>query len=200
MTRAATRKSPSVASFTRREAASLAGVSLSAVDKAIEQGILASRTGRGPRHSVLSGNDVAVLAILGRAPLRLPISAKRQIREWVRAMEPDSRAGAEFALSPVVVVRYDEEAAQRASAAERYARLRDEHIEVNPEIQAGEPVIRGTRTTVSSIAARLEAGESIDDLVDDYPHIPREAMDAALVYARTHPRRGRPPRPWRDAA
>jgi len=63
----------------------------------------------------------------------------------------------------------------------------------------GEPVIRGTRTTVASIAGRLEAGESIEELIDDYPHIPPEAFEAARIYAHTHPRRGRPPRPWRDA-
>lgn len=51
-------------------------------------------------------------------------------------------------------------------------------VEINPEIQGGTPVIKGTRLPVSSIIARLEGGDSIEDLVADYPYINRSAFEA----------------------
>ena len=40
-----------------------------------------------------------------------------------------------------------------------------------------------------------------DLVIDDYPDIPPEAFEAAELYARAHPLRGRPSgRPWRNAA
>ena len=38
---------------------------------------------------------------------------------------------------------------------------------------------------------------TIDDLIDDYPEVPREAFEAAEFYAWAHPLRERPSaRPW----
>jgi len=60
-------------------------------------------------------------------------------------------------------------------------------------------MISGTRIPVRAVAERLKGGETIDDLLEDYPKVPRKGFEAALIYARAHPRRGRPARPWRDA-
>jgi uncharacterized protein (DUF433 family) len=59
-------------------------------------------------------------------------------------------------------------------------------------VQGGRPVIKGTRITVSSIHGRLVSGDSVDDLMEDYPEIPREAFEAAFLYGKTHPQVGRP--------
>ncbi len=80
------------------------------------------------------------------------------------------------------------------------AGTRDAHIVSDPEILGGTPVIRGTRMTVYSVLGRLQDGDSIDDLTADNPDIPREAFEAAAIFARAHPLRGRPSgRPWRNA-
>jgi uncharacterized protein (DUF433 family) len=71
------------------------------------------------------------------------------------------------------------------------------YVEFDPEIKGGEPVVRGTRIGVRAIAARVMAGDNLDSLADDYPDVPRAALDTAVVFARSHPRRGRPARPWR---
>ena len=72
-----------------------------------------------------------------------------------------------------------------------------ERITVNPKVMTGKPVIRGTRLTVYSVLGRLEGGDTVADLVEDYPGIPEAAFLAAATYARTHPLRGRPSgRPW----
>jgi hypothetical protein len=38
--------------------------------------------------------------------------------------------------------------------------------------------------TVYAVLGRIEHGETLDDLIADNPDIPREAFEAALVYAR----------------
>ena len=56
-------------------------------------------------------------------------------------------------------------------------------ITCNPAVMLGKPVIAGTRITVELVLEKLGAGESIDDLLRDYPHVSREGILAALRYA-----------------
>ena len=51
------------------------------------------------------------------------------------------------------------------------------------EVCGGRPRIAGTRITVSDILAALAAGDTIDELVADYPYLTREGVQAALRYA-----------------
>ena len=53
----------------------------------------------------------------------------------------------------------------------------------DPDIMMGKPVIKGTRVTVEIILEKLGAGESIEDLLEAYPHVTREGLQAALGYA-----------------
>jgi uncharacterized protein (DUF433 family) len=76
--------------------------------------------------------------------------------------------------------------------AEEYTRLRDQYIQRDPEIMGGEPVIRGTRVPVRTIAALIEGGESRDVIREDYPHVPEEAHEVAVLWARENPRPDRP--------
>ena len=79
-----------------------------------------------------------------------------------------------------------------------YARARERWIEHNPEIKGGMPVIKGTRISVYSVRGRIDHGDSIDDVPNDNPDLPRDAIEAALAYARANPLVGRPgEKPWR---
>lgn len=73
------------------------------------------------------------------------------------------------------------------------------YISHDPEILGGEPVISGTRITCQSVLGRLSGGETLEDLVRDYPDISKEAFEAAEIFARDNPpRRERETvRPWR---
>jgi uncharacterized protein (DUF433 family) len=95
-------------------------------------------------------------------------------------------------------MRVDDAAARIARRASEYLEAREKFIETDPEIQGGKPVIRGTRIPVHSIAERVEQGDSLDVLREDYPNVTKKAFETALLYASAHPRRGRPQRPWRD--
>ena len=96
----------------------------------------------------------------------------------------------EFAPGTSIDVgRLASEAMERAA---RYARARDAHIVSNPAIEGGAPVIWGTRMTVHSVLGHVDGGETLDDVGCDNPDLAREALEAAVVYTRTHPQRGRP--------
>ena len=104
-------------------------------------------------------------------------------------------------FTPGAMLDLDRLAADSLLNAERYRKARDRHITSDEDILGGTPVIAGTRLTVYAILGRLQDGDSIDDILEDYPEIPREAFAAAEIYAKSHPLRGRPSgRPWRNAA
>ena len=58
-----------------------------------------------------------------------------------------------------------------------------EMIETKPEVMLGKPVIKGTRIPVDLIVRKLGEGASFEGLIDGYPNLSREAIQAALIYA-----------------
>ena len=56
-------------------------------------------------------------------------------------------------------------------------------ITTNPKIMVGKPIIRGLRITVDQILKTLVAGVNIKELLEDYPELEREDIEAALLYA-----------------
>lgn len=58
-----------------------------------------------------------------------------------------------------------------------------DHIERNPKVMLGKPVIKGTRITVELIVELMAEGASPDDIVESYPHLTLEQIRAALAYA-----------------
>ncbi len=56
-------------------------------------------------------------------------------------------------------------------------------IIADPNILAGKPIIAGTRISVQLILEKLRDGWTIEDLLDDYPHLTREQIVSALEYA-----------------
>ena len=68
-------------------------------------------------------------------------------------------------------------------------------VQIDPEIRAGEPVVRGTRVSVQVLADLAAQGAEADELLEDYPRLTPESLAAALAYARAHPRIARATRP-----
>ena len=56
-------------------------------------------------------------------------------------------------------------------------------IIVNPDICNGRPVIRGTRIAAQTICEFLAAGDSVDDVLEEYPTLAREDVLACLEFA-----------------
>ena len=58
-----------------------------------------------------------------------------------------------------------------------------DRIEINPKVMLGKPVIRGTRIPVELILRKLSEGAAEADLLDAYPRLTREDIQAAIGYA-----------------
>jgi len=56
-------------------------------------------------------------------------------------------------------------------------------ITVNPEVMVGKPTIKGLRITVEQILKALAGGVTVEELIEDYPELEREDIQAALIYA-----------------
>jgi uncharacterized protein (DUF433 family) len=57
-----------------------------------------------------------------------------------------------------------------------------ERISIDPNVCFGKPCIRGTRIWVSLFLDFLANGMSIEELLEEYPHLEREDVLAAIAY------------------
>jgi len=60
-----------------------------------------------------------------------------------------------------------------------------EIIVKNPNILSGAPVFQGTRVPFQTLLDYIEAGETLDEFLSDFPTVSREAAVSALELAKT---------------
>jgi uncharacterized protein (DUF433 family) len=53
----------------------------------------------------------------------------------------------------------------------------------DPQISSGEPVFRGTRVTLRTVLASLAAGNSVGEILADFPALKTEDVQAANAFA-----------------
>lgn len=58
-----------------------------------------------------------------------------------------------------------------------------DRITMRPDQMGGRPCIRNMRVTVGVIVGQIGAGQSIEDLLADYPYLERDDVLQALRYA-----------------
>jgi len=58
-----------------------------------------------------------------------------------------------------------------------------DRITLDPEVTGGKPCIRGLRLTVGTILGLLAAGRTEDEILDAYPYLEKEDIQAALTCA-----------------
>lgn len=58
-----------------------------------------------------------------------------------------------------------------------------DRILVDPRICMGQPVIKGTRITVSVILKMLASGQTVNDVLEAYPELQPEDVYQAMKYA-----------------
>ena len=181
--------------YTPQEAAALADANLGAVQKAITKRAIQARLKDGRR--LISRDGVYTIAIVTSAPAAWKIPLRdiqavviRILRDPILHPIPMGENGT-YIIDPTIVVR------DVNARLALYDRAQAELVEHNPEILGGTPVIKGTRLNVYAIAGRLEKGETIAELLQEYPYVTRDHIEAAQLYAKANPLRGRPGgRPW----
>ena len=58
-----------------------------------------------------------------------------------------------------------------------------DRITVNPEIAHGNPTIRNKRYTVEGLLEYLAAGDTIEELLEEFPDLEKEDFQACIQYA-----------------
>jgi uncharacterized protein (DUF433 family) len=182
--------------YTPAQAAAVTGLSLPAVHKAIECRLIRPKVVREGRslYRLLSKPQVLYLQLEANGLRCLPLATRRQI---ARAVEQAPNIDTVAVLpGGAVVVEIKSTRKQMEGALRRLAQA-ERMIVSDPDIMKGTPVYRGTRVPVHAIADMLAQGTTVEEILEGYPALTREAVELAPVYAKAFPRRGRPPaRPW----
>jgi uncharacterized protein (DUF433 family) len=61
----------------------------------------------------------------------------------------------------------------------------NEVITKDPDILGGTPVFRGTRVPFQTLLDYLEAGQTLDEFLEDFPTVTREAAVHSLEHAKS---------------
>jgi len=59
-----------------------------------------------------------------------------------------------------------------------------DYIVSTPDVLRGKPHIKGTRIPVSLILGYLAAGNTVEEIIEEFPDLTREQIAACLDYAR----------------
>jgi uncharacterized protein (DUF433 family) len=59
----------------------------------------------------------------------------------------------------------------------------NERISIDPSVCNGRPCIRGTRIAVQTVLEFLGAGDSVDDILEEYPTLTREDVLACMKFS-----------------
>lgn len=184
------------ATFTTAEVALLAGVPKRTVDKAIEERVLSARVKRAARGRTslrLPLHAVPYSVIIKKLGISLPLNAKRTILHELGKRSAAKMINGSITIAPALTLDLSSLVAEDlVTKAASYAETRERVIEENPDILGGTPVIRGSRLSVYALEGRVNGGDSVEDILDDYPDLKPEELETALLYASSHRRAGRP--------
>ncbi len=179
--------------FTPTEAAVLTGLTLKAVNNAIDKKTISAVPGEeGGR--LLDARALVSLALERRLADRVAPELRRQVFDAL-AGSPRNVVSLEGGLVKIDLREPRRELATSLRELRRARRL----VVSDPEIMGGDPVFRGTRVPVHLVAELVAQGSKSAELIDSYPRLTAEMIRLAPVYAAAYPLRGRPRRqPWRD--
>lgn len=175
--------------YTPQEAAALTGVSLQRIQNALTErrlGQVHAVSGDGRRHIDLPAIlTFAALDRLGAVKIEAATLYRAFVEtgpahKWARVTEYvklDSGRLLKTVLHNVVV----------------YERARKKIVS-DPDVMGGLPVVKGTRIPARTLHARVIGGDTIESILDDYPYLDAETIEAAVMFAKANPERGRPKR------
>lgn len=173
-------------SLTVAEAAYVSGVPERVVNHEIDAGILRSTGGKERR--AIRGADLLYLSAVRDLRRHMTPQLRKRVREAIASAVTRARPVAKVDAFEMKIADMWQEVVANFSVLERAKR---DHIESRPGVLAGEPVIRGTRIPARLVADLIKQGYSKKNIRDEYDLTP-EQIDAAVIFDRVSPKRGRP--------
>lgn len=183
--------------FSPVEVGAVTGAPVKAVYKVAEDRLPPGMLVRRGRERRLTRWGAVCFAIDRAMPRDVPLPVRRELYTDIQARRSVAPARCERGiLAYVVDVQV---VADRVDAALLRYREAMALVVEDPAIQGGAATFRGTRILVHQVADLMLQGAAEAELREDYPRLTPEMIAAAPVYARAHPRRGRPRKPaWRE--
>ena len=180
-------------SYTPAEAAALSEVALKAVHNAIDKNIVEGRgeqASAGSRRRALLDADLLRLKLWYGVGAALASDRRQRLFEAILA-EP---AAATVRADEFLIV---DVAAARRQLAERVRQLEEAEtlVHCTKDVMGGEPVFKGTRVPVRTVASMLAQGANVDEIAEGYPSLTPRSIELAAIWSAAHPARGRPRKP-----
>lgn len=172
-------------SLTLNEAGYFVGQSSAAINRAADRGVIKAKLQRRGKSRLrkVGPAELRYLAIASIVEKDLTPAARRRVYEAVRGLPADAHrldlGVMEFKLADI-----DQRIADRLRRLGQVKALVDEDTN-------GDPVLRGTNVPVHAVAA-LARGQTVSEIMEDYPGLTPDQVDAAMEYAKVYPRPGRP--------
>jgi uncharacterized protein (DUF433 family) len=174
--------------FTPQEAAALIGVGLQHLQNALtRRRIVGSGLGADGRRGIDLPTMMAFAAAERMPSIRI---APETLGRAFRRTKGFPNAAVE--IDGVVTIDAPRLLAPILRNLELYDRARS-LVTRDPAVMGGMPVIKGTRIPVRTLLARLEGGDSMEMILEDYPYLDPETVEAAALYARANPPVAPPP-------
>jgi len=174
----------------------LTGASVKAIYKAIGERLPRGMSVQRNRQRYLTRWGAVCFVIDREMPRDVPLSVRRHL--YANILDRKAPPRVQFDRGILSYVADVKTVSERVD--QDLARYRDAMrlIVEDSAIQGGAATFRGTRILVHQIADLMECGADEAELRQDYPRLTAKMIAAAPIYARAHPRRGRPRKPgWR---
>lgn len=173
------------ARLTVPEAAFVSGLTIRDINREIDAKIV-SLSGRPERK--LRGADLFYLIAIKEVRTQVDPTLRRHIRKAIidAASTHKREANLYHFVFSIDVIRSD-----LLGPFEALERSKFDYIESRKDILGGEPVIKGTRIAARHVADLMKRGATKAEISDDLD-LTEAQIDAAVVFDRTSPKRGRP--------
>ena len=179
------------------EVGAIAGIPLRSVYKAIQQRLPAGFVVRRNRQTMLTRWGAICVVIDYEMPKYVPLAVRKQVYAQIKSAAGTRAIKSQRGIFNYMIdVKY---AADKMNVDLANYREAMQLIVADPDVQAGAATFKGTRILVHQVADLVSQGATEVELREDYPRLTREMIAAAAIYAKSHPRQGRPRKPsWRN--
>ena len=168
------------------EAACVTGVPLRKVHRIIDAGLLGSAAARREGSRAVHCDGLVSLKLAHETTAIFTLDGRRRLVRYLLG-----HPGAETARVRDVSVDVRSMKDEVQDGLSRLARAR-ETITADDAVLSGTPCVGGTRIPAHDVAEMLANGDEVGAIRVAWPVLTEEQIEAAALYARAYPRRGRP--------
>lgn len=172
-------------SLTLNEAGYVVEQSNTAINRAVDRGVIKAKLQRRGKVRLrkVGPAELRFLAISGEVERKLTPAGRREVYEAMRRLSKDAHR-LEIGVMTFQLADVDRRIADRLKRLEEVKTLIVERTNADP-------ILRGTDVSVYEIAA-LTRGQTVAEILEDYPGLTSAQVDAAAEYATVYPKAGRP--------